>query len=160
MQPEDKSTYQDTIDKLILLSNLKPGYTLSVVDNFCIVEHNLITAWYRRWYQEDRNKTIGAIGLVIKEAESCLNGFKFNQLAIRFLFCTYLKGARKGIESLLETYRDDVAIKAKIITILDAIDRLLSKYPPFLGANWPFRHTPLNNIVIFPIYPKEDKVIL
>ena len=77
-----------------------------------------IPAWFKRWWaQQTRTADLSRIQSLYNDAMTIMN--EGHPQAERLQ--TYLSESRKGLESLMTTYRNDPTIVARIEVILDSV---------------------------------------
>src|SRR5438105_6816263 len=88
------------------ISSLLPGQTLSSNDMSVVNNRSLASSLMRRWYGEDRNKTIERISSLIDEA-------------CNFSLIEEMEKSIEGLNHLKMTYSTDQSIIKKIDEIID-----------------------------------------
>jgi|MDSY01.1.fsa_nt_gb hypothetical protein len=76
-----------------------------------------VPSWVRRWWaQQSRSTDLSRIQTLYNDAMTMLNDDHPQSERLR----VYLSDSRKGLESLMTTYRNDPTIVARIEVILDS----------------------------------------
>lgn len=111
------------IKNLRLIRSIRPGYTISTSNRSLVRRKSWITAYTRRYHQDNRLKTIAFVKETIKEVITLIT----NVVSLRNSYLSHLILAKKGIRNLAQTYSDDVNIGIECSNLLGDIDEYLRK---------------------------------
>ncbi len=86
-----------------------------------------IPAWIKRWWaQQTRTTDLSRIQSLYNDAMTMMNDGHPQAERLQ----VYLSGSRKGLESLMTTYRNDPTIVARIEVILDSVTHSVELQAP------------------------------
>lgn len=106
---------------LQLLSQLKPGKTLST-SKMAIIDHSSwSSAFFRRYYGEDRHKTLEKINEILTKALKQAQNMLIAQDPQLDHFVELFQKALTGVETLRETYDNDAELVKSVDEMLVAI---------------------------------------
>lgn len=116
-------------DKLLLLAEIKPGFTLST-STMQIIDHRVFTTSLFRWYNgENRVETLEKIEEILQEGGVAYLETKDEE------FKGLLEKALDGVRNLLLTYEDE-ASRERINSLLEPLEKLVSNpLDEFLTTN-------------------------
>ena len=129
----DCHEHRTLLEKLYLIAELKPGKTLSV-KTLTLIDHTILTSWYRWWNDEDRFKSIDYIYSVFDITKKALHNTLDDSLRKSILLA--VKNYKEGILTLLVTYKEDCKICSRVNTLLTEIHLLIEKYEDVFIPTW------------------------
>lgn len=144
--------HRSRIADLYLLSQLKPGKTLSTRDHQ-VVDHTTMTSWYRWWHDEDRGKSVDLIYIILdassRYVETLLESIQTSLEARRSLSMA-LVVASHGVSSLTETYAGDSTIVTRVQVAASEFQLLARRCQAMSTIGWSDRPSILGQTRITP----------